>query len=96
MKFTKFFFDQTIFESLLGLWKGKCFPYTIPAIFSMIYIIVCALSLWYVKNELESGYCDYYRGGCCTQWLIGDGICDDVNNFQSCSNYDGGDCRPPN
>jgi hypothetical protein len=28
--------------------------------------------------------------------LIGNGKCDDLNNFHTCENYDGGDCRPPN
>ena len=35
-------------------------------------------------------------GDCCINSWIGNGICDDVNNFPSCGNYDGGDCRPPN
>ena len=28
--------------------------------------------------------------------MFGDGICNDHNNFLTCENYDGGDCRPPN
>ena len=28
--------------------------------------------------------------------LIANGKCDNVNNFPTCSYYDGGDCRPPN
>ena len=28
--------------------------------------------------------------------MIGNGKCDNVNNFPTCQNYDGGDCRPPN
>ena len=52
--------------------------------------------MWHLKNELENGYCDFYEGQCCAQWLIGDGTCDQPNNFSSCGNYDGGDCRPPN
>ena len=28
--------------------------------------------------------------------LFGNRICDAVNNFVTCENYDGGDCRPPN
>ena len=35
-------------------------------------------------------------GDCCINSWIGNGICDIVNNFSSCGNYDGGDCRPPN
>ena len=45
---------------------------------------------------MKSGHCDYYKGECCTQWLIGDGTCDEQNNFLTCNNHDGGDCRPPN
>ena len=32
----------------------------------------------------------------CNYRLKGNGICDNVNNFFTCYNYDGGDCRPPN
>ena len=35
-------------------------------------------------------------GDCCIKSWIGNRICDVVNNFSSCGNYDGGDCRPPN
>ena len=45
---------------------------------------------------MKSGHCDYYKGDCCAQWLIGDGTCDEQNNFPSCNNHDGGDCRPQN
>ena len=45
---------------------------------------------------MEGGHCDYYNGDCCAQWLISDGKCDEQNNFPSCNNHDGGDCRPPN
>ena len=43
---------------------------------------------------MKSGHCDYYNGECCAQWLIGDGTCDEQNNFPSCNNHDGGDCCP--
>ena len=26
---------------------------------------------------------------------IGNGVCDEVNKFESCGNYDGGDCQVP-
>ena len=45
---------------------------------------------------MKSGHCDYHKGECCAQWLIGDGICQEQNNFLTCNNHDGGDCRPPN
>ena len=35
-------------------------------------------------------------GDCCIKSWIGNRICDVVNNFSSCGNYDGRDCRPPN
>ena len=35
-------------------------------------------------------------GDCCIKSWIGNCICDVVNNFSSCGNYDGGDCRPRN
>ena len=54
------------------------------------------MSLWHVKNELESGHCDFYDGECCAKWLISDGTCDERNNFPTCSYHDGGDCHPPN
>ena len=40
--------------------------------------------------------CKLNDGDCCINSWIGNGICDVVNNFSSCGNYDGGDCRPPN
>ena len=68
----------------------------LPSILSFVFISVFVISMWHVKNDLENGYCDYDNGECCAHWLIGDGTCDQRNNFQSCGNYDGGDCRPPN
>ena len=35
-------------------------------------------------------------GDCCIKSWIGNRICDVVNNFSSCGNYDGGDCRSAN
>lgn len=40
--------------------------------------------------------CGFDKGDCCDESLVGNGICTDVNNFPTCQNYDGGDCRPPN
>ena len=34
--------------------------------------------------------CAYDNGDCCEQSYIGDGDCDDRNNFASCGNFDGG------
>ena len=42
---------------------------------------------------MKSGHCDYHKGECCAQWLIGDGICQEQNNFLSCDNFDGLDCK---
>ena len=36
--------------------------------------------------------CRFDGGDCCERNLIGNGICDEVNNFESCGNFDGGDC----
>ena len=36
--------------------------------------------------------CNYDGGDCCRQSWIGDGVCDNRNNFASCGNFDGGDC----
>ena len=68
----------------------------LPSILSFVFMSVFVISMWHVKSDLENGYCDYDNGECCAHWLIGDGTCDQRNNFQVCGNYDGGDCRPPN
>ena len=36
--------------------------------------------------------CRFDGGDCCERNLIGNGVCDEVNNFESCGNFDGGDC----
>ena len=36
--------------------------------------------------------CNYDGGDCCTQSQIGNGNCNNYNNFASCGNFDGGDC----
>ena len=36
--------------------------------------------------------CRFDGGDCCERNLIGNGVCDEVNNFKSCGNFDGGDC----
>ena len=36
--------------------------------------------------------CHFDGGDCCERNLIGNGVCDEVNNFESCGNFDGGDC----
>ena len=40
----------------------------------------------------DSGLCNYDGGDCCDQSEIGDGYCNNYNNFASCGNFDGGDC----
>ena len=42
---------------------------------------------------MKSGHCDYHKGECCAQWLIGDGICQEQNDFLRCDNFDGLDCK---
>ena len=37
--------------------------------------------------------CQFDGGDCCQKSLIGNGVCDDVNNFATCGNFDGGDCK---
>ena len=41
--------------------------------------------------KIFSAYCDYKFLGCAVPGYIGDGSCDDENNFEACG-YDGGDC----
>ena len=74
----------------IGKWKEEYYSYVV-ATFSIAFVIGCSLSLWHVKNELESGHCDFYGGECCAQWLMGDGTRDERNNFISCGPFDGGD-----
>merc|ERR1712061_56426 len=48
------------------------------------------------KNEIDSVFkmdiCRFDGGDCCERNLIGNGVCDEVNDFESCGNFDGGDC----
>ena len=37
--------------------------------------------------------CQFDRGDCCEEMLIGNGVCEEENNFASCGNFDGGDCQ---
>ena len=37
--------------------------------------------------------CQFDGGDCCQKSLIGNGICEEANNFASCGNFDGGDCK---
>ena len=82
------FFKNCILS--IGKWKEEYYSYVTTTI-SIIFIIGCSLFLSHVKNELESGYCDFYDGECCAQWLIGDGQHDEQNKFLSCGYFDGGD-----
>ena len=51
------------------------------------------------ERELDSVFkmdiCRYDGGDCCKNHLVGNGVCDEMNNFESCGNYDGGDCQVP-
>ena len=78
--------------NFIGKWKEEYFFY-IMVTFCIVFIIGCSLSLWYVKNELESGYCNLNNGECCAPWLINDRTCDERNKFISCGSFDGGDCQ---
>ena len=40
--------------------------------------------------------CNYEKGECCIESWTGDRVCDKMNDFATCNNYDGGDCIPPN
>ena len=46
----------------------------------------------YAKNVKYSAICYYDGGDCCDQNEIGDGVCQNYNNFATCGNFDGGDC----
>ena len=37
--------------------------------------------------------CRFDGGDCCKKHLIANGVCDEVNNFETCGNFDGGDCK---
>ena len=56
----------------------------------------CILSSYISDNDCDSQNknveCNYDGGDCCNLLWIGDGICDSINNFRSCGNFDGGDC----
>ena len=39
--------------------------------------------------------CNNDGGDCCEKNTTGNRVCDHFNNSPLCSNYDGGDCRPP-
>ena len=39
--------------------------------------------------------CNFDGADCCFKLLIGNNKCDPLNNFESCGDYDGGDCIGP-
>ena len=39
--------------------------------------------------------CNFDGGDCWLTLLIGNNKCDPLNNFESCGDYDGGDCLGP-
>ena len=43
-----------------------------------------------------NGLCIYDGGDCCEHRNIGNGRCENENNFASCGNFDGGDCKEQN
>ena len=49
------------------------------------------------EHEIDSVFkldiCRFDGGDCCKKHLIANGVCDEVNNFESCGNFDGGDCK---
>ena len=48
-------------------------------------------------NHLQNiSECNHDNEDCCDHSLIGNGVCNTVNNIPTCSYYDAGDCRPPN
>ena len=46
-----------------------------------------------IDSVFQMDICLYDGGDCCKNNLIGNGVCDEVNNFKSCGNFDGGDCQ---
>ena len=52
--------------------------------------------LWYngtiASKKTSNGSIHFYGIDCCERKQIGNGVCDEVNNFESCWNFDGGDC----
>ena len=64
------------------------------------YLLPCPKPAWIKdgacdKNEAEFKMeaCQFDGGDCCQKSLIGNGICEEVNNFATCGNFDGGDCK---
>ena len=45
------------------------------------------------EPEFKMDCCKFDGGDCCQKSLIGNGICEDENNFVTCGNFDGGDCK---
>ena len=43
-------------------------------------------------DHLNNPNCNFDGGDCCLPPLIGNNKCDPLNNFESCGDYDGGDC----
>ena len=55
--------------------------------------------LWYngtmgtiASKKTSNGSIHFDGIDCCERKQIGNGVCDEVNNFESCWNFDGGDC----
>ena len=46
-----------------------------------------------VNPKFNMDKCQFDRGDCCEEMLIGNGVCEDENNFALCGNFDGGDCQ---
>ena len=46
-----------------------------------------------VNPKFNMDICQFDKGDCCEEMLIGNGVCEDENNFASCGNFDGGDCQ---
>ena len=68
--------------------------------FTLEYLTPCQKTAW-IKDgvcdkdeaEFKMEACQFDGGDCCQKSLIGNGICEEANNFASCGNFDGGDCK---
>ena len=68
--------------------------------FILEYLTPCQKTAW-IKDgvcdkdeaEFKMEACQFDGGDCCQKSLIGNGICEEANNFASCGNFDGGDCK---
>ena len=84
------------FETCENFDGGDCLEQTAPNPPSLPH---CSFPKW-IKDgtcdKKQKGFileqCQFDGGDCCQKSLNGNGICEPENNFETCGNFDGGDC----